>query len=174
MDLGIAVALPFAVFGTALGLILLANEVVHVGPFDRAVMGWTIMPLAWFAPVIAGAWWARLTAPAERAARTVTFVMLATVVAVLLSAITNRIGCEAASWVEVLPRMLVVGAVFGVGSVLAISLAAGATRSIEGWWTRGLAYLGCGVIGAATFFASLTVWAWVAVVGVSCAAPPPG
>lgn len=172
IDVTTAVVLLVAIEAVALALIMITSRLARVGPFDRATWGWIIIPLAWLAPAFAGAWWSRLSRDDENIARLTAFAVVSLLAALLLTMVTNRIGCEPASWQEVLPRMLVVGAIYGGGTTLAAALASASVRHLEGWSTRGLALFGCGVIGAISFFAALAAWAWLTVVGVSCGGPP--
>jgi hypothetical protein len=169
VDMAIAVALPVGLLCAALGLIQISHELVWLGPISRATAGWMILPLAWVAPAIGGAWWARLPPRQVRIVQWITFSFVMLGVALPLSVLTGRIGCEEVSPIVALPRMLVVGVVFATGMVVAASLSAAAFRGLEGWWTRGLAFIGCGIIGAVSFFVALWVWATVVIVGVSCA-----
>lgn len=168
-DAAVAVALPLAILGGALALIAIENSLVVVGPLDRAVWGWLTIPLAWAAPVIAGAWWARLS---PRTAGIVTFAVIAGCAGVTLASLTTQIGCQPVTSLDALPRMLTVGVVYGAGVALTAAVAASAVRRLEAWWTRGLALLGCAVVSVIVFFASLLAWASVSIVGVSCGGSP--
>lgn len=170
-DLAVGVALPLAIVGAAYGLIRLETQLVYIGPWDRAVWGWLTIPLVFLAPALAGLWWARLDHRHEWLARLAVFVVIAGVCTTLLTSAVHQIGCNSATWQEVLPRMAIVGAVFAGGLVLATALAASSVRAFATWQARGLALVGCSAIGGVTFFAALVVWATVTVVGVSCGGP---
>jgi len=171
-DLAVGVVLPLAVVGAAYGLIMLENRLVYIGPWDRAVWGWLTIPLVFLAPAIAGLWWARLSHRDEWVARLAVGAVVGGVSTALLTAAVHQIGCNPATWQEVLPRMAVVGIVFAGGLVLATALAASAVRAFETWQARVIALIGSTVVGGATFFGALIVWATVTVVGVSCGGPP--
>jgi hypothetical protein len=168
-DVAIAVLLPVAIALLGAALLILVNQFPTIGPFDRATVGWIVIPLMWLAPGIGGLWWTRLSA---RQTTTVwlTLAALITVgVAFTLVASGNRVGCDEVTRVEVALRGLLPGAVLGVGYATGARLSAATAWWLEARWGWVPAVILGGVIGASSFFAALFAWAWMFGAGVNCA-----
>ena len=65
----LAYGAPLAVVGLAATLWLISDQLVSVGPIDRATFGWAVVVPLWSAaPVAAGFAWQRLSSEARRRA----------------------------------------------------------------------------------------------------------
>lgn len=95
--LAVGVLVPVAVAAASYGLWRISNDLVYIGPFDRAQFGWGVVIPVWLAiPVVAAFLWSRLTlGHAQLAAISLTAV-IAAVAAWLLwqSAVESGLACQ--------------------------------------------------------------------------------
>lgn len=168
-DVAIGVLLPLAVAAIAAVLLVLVNQSPTIGPFTRATASWIVVPLLWLAPGIGGLWWARLSTGQARLAWALLALAIAVAVALILAATGNRVGCGEVARSEVFLRGLLPGAVLGIGFGAGARLAGATAWWLEAGWAWLPAVVVGGGIGAASFFGAGFAWAWIFVVGVSCA-----
>jgi hypothetical protein len=144
---------------------LISDELLWIGPFDRAQIGWgVVVPLFVLAPgaaALAGRRAGGRTAAGHVIAIATT---LAALTVIGLVATATRIGCApVAGPLDVLPSALPVGIAAGLGFAVPAAAA---------WSVRRRGSLVALAFGA--IVATILVWAASFIVGVSCAYVPPG
>jgi hypothetical protein len=151
------------------GVLTISSSLVVVGPFDRAQVGWGVgVPLFLLAPGAAA------LAGRQAGGRAAAFSIGAIGVALGVLAIVGLlwlmppIGCApSGNALEILVHAIPVGIAAGV---------AFAGPAAAAWFVRRLGFLVALVVGAVlafgAIFATILVFAWSFVVGVSCAYVP--
>jgi len=174
--IAMAAALPFGALAVAyLASVAIDVGVLHIGWFDRAWFGWTVvMPLLLAAPGLAGL--ARFVAGSPRQANAVIAVLslfVAVFAAYRLIVTMHQIGCQLVTdWIQAVPVSLAIGLTGGIAFGLAASGAGWAAARFTRQSARFAAALGSGaVLGLAGGFATLLVLAPL-LPGVSCAVGP--
>ena len=148
----------------AIARLWISNELITIGPFDRASFGWAIpVPMLLIAPAVAGLVGRRVDDRTVLVAVIVTAVVLGLFVTGFLVAVTDRIGCDTSvDKVAILGRVAPVGLAAGVGYALAAGIA-GRLRD------RPVAALLTAIsVAAASWFVALTLFA-LAFQAASCA-----
>jgi hypothetical protein len=174
--IAVAAALPFGALVLAyLASVAIDVGVLHIGWFDRAWFGWTVvMPLLLAAPGLAGL--ARFVAGSPRQANAVVVVVslfVAVFAAYRLIVTMHQIGCQPVTdWIQAVPVSLTIGLTGGI----AFGLAASGAGWVAGQFTRKAARFGAALGAGAMFglaggFATLLVFATL-LPGVSCAPTP--
>ena len=171
-----AAALPLLALGLAyLASVAIDVGVLHIGWFDRAWFGWTVvMPLLLAAPGLAGL--ARFVVGSARQAYAV-IMMVSLFVAVFaayrLAVTLHQIGCQVVTeWTEAMPVSLAIGITGGIAFGLAATGAGWAATRFAQPWARIGAALGAGAgLGLAGGIATLLVFATL-LPGVSCVPRP--
>jgi hypothetical protein len=114
----------------AIALLKISNELLYIGPLDRAAFGWSVpIPLLLLAPAVAGLA-ARRTGPrAAVAAIAVVAVAIGLALTAALVASVDHIGCEPVDdklriLAHVAPIGIVAGAGFAIAGLVALNLRA--------------------------------------------------
>lgn len=173
--MAIAGALPLVALSLAYLASVAIDGVRYVGPFDRAVLGWTIVvPLLLLAPGLA-ALAPRITRSRQRGRLVigaVSVLVTAFTTYRLLLAIT-QIGCEpVAGPLQALPQSLALGLSAGVAFGLAASVASRVAGRASGVLARVAAAIGLGAVLAAAGGAAILMLSAIVLPGASC--PWPG
>jgi hypothetical protein len=171
MPHAVAVAVPLAVIMVAYSLWWASDQLVWIGPLDRATFGWLVVVPVWLAAPIAGALaWQSLGPRASAAIALVVGVALAIPASGVLWQSVAHPACEFGairSPEAMLPPTIVVGVILGVG--LATGCFAAATSWPDGhpWRAVAVGALSQFVAGsAAVALAALTI------LGPACQRPP--
>jgi hypothetical protein len=164
-----AVAIAPLLIAASFAVVTISSALVVVGPFDRAQIGWGVgVPLFLLAPGAAAL--AARRAGGQVAAWSIGAIGVVlgglTIVAALVS--MPRIGCAPAT--DVLETVV---------HAIPVAIAAGLTfagPAAAAWFVRErgsvIALAGGAVLAFGGLFATILVWAWSFVVGVSCAYVP--
>jgi hypothetical protein len=152
------------------GLVLLevSNELVSIGPFDRAQFGWSVpVPMMLLAPGVIGASarWAGVAA--ARNVATITGAAFGVVLGIAWFASVTQVGCDPAPGISTrLAASMPIPVVLGVGWAIA-------GRSAARYANRPAVAVAVGVVIAiAAGIAMLLTWAAL-FPGVTCAYVPP-
>lgn len=171
-----AAAIPLGALALAyLAAVAIDVGVPHIGWFDRAWFGWTVvMPLLLAAPGLAGL--ARSHGGGAQQARLVIGVVSLFVAAFATYRLTvtlHQIGCQVVTdRIQAVPVSLAIGVTGGIAFALAASGAGWAASRSTHPGARIAAALGAGgVLGLAGGIATLLVYATL-LAGVSCAVTP--
>jgi hypothetical protein len=162
--LALAVAIPLGLVALASALGWVSDQVVVIGPFDRASFGWVVVVSLWLsAPVVAGFVWRRLPPATSLAPALVLWVIVAGVATILLWLAVAFPDCPGGAnrmpieWVT--PSLVVgvlVGAAVGVSGLIAERI----VRGGHPWWA---VIIGAGnaavMLLAALMIAAMTVLA---------------
>lgn len=166
-----AVAAPVAVVALTYALWWISDQLLYVGPLDRAAFGWAVVIPVWVStPVVAGFAWHGLTRRDSRVAALVVGAVISGVTAILYWQAVAYPPCEYGAtrapgdWV--LPS-IVIGVVVGGGLAVSGLLATSQVRSGHRWRA---AILGAGAELGMVFVAILT--AGIILIGPGCQRPP--
>ena len=109
----------------AIALLWTSNELITIGPFDRASFGWAVpVPMLLAAPAVAGLVGRRVDERIVAVAVIVTAVVLGLFVTGFLVAVIDRIGCDTSvDKIAILGRVAPVGLAAGIGYALAGGIA---------------------------------------------------
>jgi len=149
-------------------VLAISSSLVVVGPFDRAQIGWGVgVPLFLLAPGAAAL--AGRQAGGRAAAWSIGAIgiVLGGLTIVGLVATMLRIGCTPGNALEILVHAIPVGIAAGLGF---------AGPAAAAWFVRERGFLIAlavgGILAFGAIFATILVFAWSFVVGVSCAYVP--
>ena len=123
----VAVAGPVAVAAAAYALWWISDQLLYIGPLDRAAFGWlVVIPVLLAAPIVAGYLWQRLPSGQDAVAGSVVGALIGVGTAFLLWRAVTQIACETrpthtpADWV--VPALVIgglVGAALAGGGLIA-------------------------------------------------------
>ena len=140
----------------AIALLWISNELVVIGPFDRASFGWAVpVPMLLLAPAIAGLVGGSVAGRGPMVAIIATGVALGLFVTGFLVLVTDRIGCDASvGKAAILGLVAPVGLAAGIG----YALAAGSSLRLR---DRPITAVMTGiVVAAASWFVALSIFAF--------------
>jgi hypothetical protein len=169
----LGVALPLLFTSLAYGLWWISDQLVVIGPLDRASFGWiVVVPLWLLAPVVAGFSWRALSTGQARLAALIVAASISAGAALLYwQSIGTPFDCGFGTVtppIDFLPQTLIVGAIVGGGLALDGLLVATLARLGVRWWA---VVIGAGtevVILGLALFAILATWE-----GHTCFVPGP-
>lgn len=144
-----AAAGPVAAAGSVFALWWISDQVGHIGPFDRAALGWlVVVPLWALVPLAVAYGWRRLPPGATMAAALVTAIVISVASSVLFWAAVAFPDCQfgalqtPAGWIV---PSVIVGIVIGGGSAVA-GLATTAVLRAGAWWQAALVGAGSAML----------------------------
>jgi hypothetical protein len=166
----LGVAVPLVMLALVYALWWISNELLYVGPLDRAAFGWSVVIPLWIAtPVVSAFLWRPLTVRAANVSAILVGATVSVVAAILLWRPVSQPGCEFGASrqpVEWVAPSLFVGIVVGSGLAISGLVALRFIRRGQPW--RAL------ILGAlaefAMVFAAIGATAYV-LVGGSCQLP---
>jgi hypothetical protein len=154
----VVLAAPLLVVGLAAILWLTSNQLLYIGPLDRATFGWlVVVPLWAAAPFAAGIAWRNLTARARATAAGICALVIGAPVAFLLWQEAAFANCQFGSTQVPLAwwtPAIVLGVVFGGGFGVNALVATGQVRDGHRW--RAFAVAAIGQVAVAFTAAVLT------------------
>jgi len=171
--LAVGIALPLLILSLAYGLWLISDQLLYIGPLDRAAFGWVVVVPLWLsAPVVAGFVWKSLSRRQARfAALILGFLISAAAALAYWQSIGTPFDCGFGTVIPALnflPQTLIVGVLVGGGLALDGLLVARLAQLGVRWWAV--------IVGAGTevfllgfaFFALFATWE-----GHTCFVPGP-
>lgn len=169
----LGIALPLLFVSLAYGLWWISDQLVVIGPLDRASFGWIVVVPLWLsAPVAAGFSWRSLSATQTRlAALLVGASISAGAALVYWQSIGTPFDCGFGTVtppIDFLPQTLLVGVIVGGGLVLDGLLVARLARLGVRWWAVIVGGMTEVVMVALAFIALYATWE-----GHTCFLPPP-
>jgi hypothetical protein len=118
---------PLVVTAIAYALAVISNQLIYIGPIDRATFGWiVVIPLLCAAPTFAGFSWRAVTGAVRTRFAIAGGLVIGVVTSALLWQSAISVNCAPThSPIELLPQSLMIGAIVGAGFFLACRLASG-------------------------------------------------
>jgi hypothetical protein len=169
----VGVALPLLIATLAYGLWWISDQLIVIGPLDRASFGWIVVIPLWLStPVVAGFTWRSLS---RSQARLAAFVVGACVSAAAALAFWQSMGTPfdcgfgtVTPAIDFLPGTVLVGVLVGAGLAVDGLLVARLARAGVRWWAVVIG------VGAEGFLLTVALFALVAVsFGHTCFVPGP-
>jgi len=169
----LGVGLPLLFTAAAYCLWWISDQLVVIGPVDRATFGWiVVVPLWLLAPVVAGFSWTTFSAPETRLAALIVGATVAAGTALVYwQSIGTPFDCGFGTVtppIDFLPQTLFVGVIVGGGLALDGLLVARLVRLGVRWWAVIVGVLTELLMLALAFIAILATWE-----GHTCFLPPP-
>lgn len=167
----LAVGVPLAVVAAAYGLWWASDQLVRIGPLDRATFGWLVVVPVWLAsPSAAALAWQSLGPRASAAVAVAVGIALATPAFILLWQSIAHPACEFGAIQS--PEAMLAPAI-GVGAILGIGLgtgclAAAATRRDGHPWRAAAA----GAVIQFVAASAAVAFGAVTILGPACQRPP--
>ena len=168
-----AIALPLALLALAIGLWWISDQLLYIGPLDRAAFGWVVVVPLWLsAPVAAGFAWKPLGGRQSRlAAASLTGIVGGVTALVFWQWIGTPFDCgfgTVIAPINFVPQTLVVGVVVGGGLALDGLLVRKLARAGVRWWAVVIG------LGSELVFLGLTLALVVGIFfGHTCFVAPP-